>query len=236
MAGYRFLLSGLVLSAVVLTGLNTPSSTAQTPTFAQSPSLLTSQGFTAAAGLPGIQDATSDPNISLPTKSPTGSAVTLPDPTTHEENRANEESDAIAAIVSEMPGFGGIWVDEAGITHVAVQHGKARDFVKALEERPKGEHVLDKVEFSYKDLVSHVNSISGQMERSRRMAWICWNGARTRNTARCGSPCGTTPRRRPLWHVRFSAKTSLSDLQQLPVMRTTCSPERETPPASRMAS
>jgi hypothetical protein len=163
-AGYRFLLSGLVLSAVVLTGLRTQSSTAQTPTFAQLPSLLTSQAFTAAAALPGIQDAASDPDISLPTKSPTGSAVTLPDPTTKEENRANEESEAIAAIVSEMSGFGGIWVDEAGITHVAVQHGKARDFAKALKERPKGGHILYEVEFSYKDLVSHVNSISRQME------------------------------------------------------------------------
>ncbi|MFC7848661.1 hypothetical protein ACFUTU_09320 [Arthrobacter sp. NPDC057388] len=80
-----------------------------------------------------------------------------------EGNRANEESNAIAAIVSEMPGFGGIWVDKAGITHVAVQHGKTRDFAKALEEHPTGQHVLDEVEFSYNDLASRVNSISKHM-------------------------------------------------------------------------
>jgi hypothetical protein len=163
MAGHRFLLSRLVFSAVLLTGTSAPSSTAQTPTFAQPPSLVASQGSTAAAALPAIQDATSDPDISLPTKLPTGSPVTLPDPATDEENRANEESNAIAAIVSGMPGFGGIWVDAAGITHVAVQHGKAQDFAKALEERPMGEHVIDEVEFSYNDLVSRTNSISEQM-------------------------------------------------------------------------
>ena len=67
-----------------------------------------------------------------------------------------------------MPGFGGIWVDEAGITHVAVQHGKARDFAKALEERPKEGHVLDEVEFSYRDLVSRVDFIAEHWGRLKR--------------------------------------------------------------------
>lgn len=164
MAGYRSLLSGLVFSAVVLTGLSAPASTTQTPTTVQPPSLVDTQGSTAAAALiPANQSTTSDPDISLPTKSPTGPPVTLPDPTTDEETRANEESNAIAAIVSDMPGFGGIWVDEAGTTHVAVQHGTAEDFANALDERPKGEHVLEEVNFSYNDLVSRRNSISEQI-------------------------------------------------------------------------
>jgi hypothetical protein len=162
MAGNQSLLSGLVFSAVVLTGPSAAASTAQTPTTAQPPSLAATQGSTAAA-LPTIQDSTSDPDISLPTKSPTGPPVKLPDPATDEETRVNEESNAIAAIVSGMQGFGGIWVDEAGITHVAVQHGKAGDFADALEGRPKGEHVLDEVDFSYNELVSRGNSISEQM-------------------------------------------------------------------------
>jgi hypothetical protein len=164
MAGYRSLLSGLGFSAVVLTGLSAAASTAQTPTTVQPPSLVVTQGSTAAAAaLPVIQATTSDTGTSLPTKSPTGPPVTLPDPTTNEENRANAESNAIAAIVSEMPGFGGIWVDEAGITHVAVQHGKAGDFANALQKRPKGEHVLEEVDSSYNDLVSRRNSILEQI-------------------------------------------------------------------------
>lgn len=161
MAVYRSFLPGLVFSAFVLTGLSAPASTAQAATTVQPPSVVATQG-TAAAALPTIRSATSDPDISLPTKSP-GPPVTLPDPTTDEETRANEESNAIAAIVSNMPGFGGIWVDEGGITHVAVQHGKAGDFATALEERPKGEHVLEEVDFSYNDLVSRRNSISEQI-------------------------------------------------------------------------
>ena len=164
MAGYRSLLSGLGFSAVVLTGLSAAASTAQTPTTVQPPSLVVTQGSTAAAAaLPVIQATTSDTGTGLPTKSPTGPPVTLPDPTTNEENRANAESNAIAAIVSEMPGFGGIWVDEAGITHVAVQHGKAGDFANALQKRPKGEHVLEEVDSSYNDLVSRRNSILEQI-------------------------------------------------------------------------
>ena len=163
MAGNRSFLSVLVFSAVVLTGLSAAASTAHTPTTVQPPSLDATQGSTAAAALPTIEAPTSDPDISLPTKSPTGPPVTLPDPTTDEETRVNEESNAIAAIVSGMQGFGGIWVDEAGITHVAVQNGKAADFANALEGRPTGEHVLDEVNYSYNDLVSHGNSISEQM-------------------------------------------------------------------------
>ena len=164
MAGYRSLLSGLGFSAVVLTGLSAAASTAQTPITVQPPSLVVTQGSTAAAAaLPVIQATTSDTGTGLPTKSPTGPPVTLPDPTTNEENRANAESNAIAAIVSEMPGFGGIWVDEAGITHVAVQHGKAGDFANALQKRPKGEHVLEEVDSSYNDLVSRRNSILEQI-------------------------------------------------------------------------
>jgi hypothetical protein len=164
MAGYRSLLSGLGCSAVVLTGLSAAASTAQTPTTVQPPSLVVTQGSTAAAAaLPVIQATTSDTGTGLPTKSPTGPPVTLPDPTTNEENRANAESNAIAAIVSEMPGFGGISVDEAGITHVAVQHGKAGDFANALQKRPKGEHVLEEVDSSYNDLVSRRNSILEQI-------------------------------------------------------------------------
>lgn len=49
------------------------------------------------------------------------------------------------------------------MTHVAVQHGKAGDFANALEERSKGEHVLDEVNFSYNDLVLRRNSISEQI-------------------------------------------------------------------------
>jgi hypothetical protein len=161
--GCQFLRSGLVLSAVVLTGLSTPSSTAQPATFAQSQPLAASQRSTAVAALSAVQDAISDPGISRPTKSLSEPAATLPDPTVDEGNRANEESNAIAAIVSEMPGFGGIWVDKAGITHVAVQHGKTRDFAKALEERPRGEHVLDEVDFSYDDLALRAKSISKHM-------------------------------------------------------------------------
>lgn len=163
MVGCQFLRSGLVLSAVVLTGLSTPSSTAQPPTLAQSPPLVGSHSSSAVAALPVVQDGTSDPSISRPRKSPSGPPATLPGSTVDEENRANEESNSIAAIVSEMPGFGGIWVDEAGMTHVAVQHGKTRDFAKALEERPRGEHVLDEVEFSFSDLALRANSISKNM-------------------------------------------------------------------------
>ena len=164
MAGYRSLLSGLGFSAVVLTGLSAAASTAQTPITVQPPSLVVTQGSTAAAAaLPVIQATTSDTGTGLPTKSPTRPPVTLPDPTRNEENRANAESNAIAAIVSEMPGFGGIWVDEAGIAHVAVQHGKAGDFANALQKRPKGEHVLEEVDSSYNDLVSRRNSILEQI-------------------------------------------------------------------------
>ena len=163
-AGNRSFLSVLVFSAVVLTGLIAAASTAHTPTTVQPPSLDATQGGSiAAAALPTIQAPTPDPDTSLPTKSPNGPPVTLPDPTTDEETRVNEESNAIAAIVSGIQGFGGIWVDEAGITHVAVQHGKAGDFANALEGRPKGEHVLDEVDFSYNDLVSRGNSISEQL-------------------------------------------------------------------------
>ena len=163
MARYQALLSGLVISAVA-TGLSAAASTAQTRTAVQPPPLLANQGASAAAALPFIQATTSGTDIGLPTKSPTGPPVTLPDPTTNKENRANAESKAIAAIVSEMPGFGGIWVDEAGITHVAVQHGKAGDFANALKMRPKGEHVLEEVDSSYNDLVSRQNSLSEQIE------------------------------------------------------------------------
>jgi hypothetical protein len=113
--------------------------------------------------MPAIRSTTPDPDISLPTKLPTAPPVALPDPTTDTETRANEESNAIAAIVSEMPGFGGIWVDEAGLSHVAVQHGKAEDFAKALAKRPKGEHVLHEASYSYSDLVSRQNSIAEQI-------------------------------------------------------------------------
>src|SRR5919205_2130874 len=168
MAGHQFLRSGLVLSAVVLTGLSTSSSTAQPSSVAQSPPLVPPQSSAALGALPAVQGTTSDPGSSLPTKPRSGPSFTLPDPTTDEEIRANEESNAIATIVSAMPGFGGIWVDEAGITHVAVQHGKARDFAKALEERPKEGHVLDEVEFSHRDLVSRVDFIAEHWGRLKR--------------------------------------------------------------------
>jgi hypothetical protein len=112
---------------------------------------------------PNAPADTAGTDTSPQTKSSAGPPVQLPDPTTDVDARANEESNAIAAIVSGMPGFGGIWVDEARITHVAVQHGTAEDFAHALRERPKDQHVLEEVNFSYNDLVARGNSISGQI-------------------------------------------------------------------------
>lgn len=104
-----------------------------------------------------------DPTIGLPTKLPTGPPVTLPDPTTRKQARSNEVTGAVGAIVRDMPGFGGIWVDEAGLTHVAVQYGKACEVSKALGGRFKGDYVIEEAKFSYGDLVSRRNSISEQI-------------------------------------------------------------------------
>jgi hypothetical protein len=178
----RVILAGLVTSAAIVTGTGVSTATPATlsissttqPLSARAPNLNSLAVVGAAQGAPFDGAATpyslaaqfmgSDESASLPTKSPAGQQATLPDPTTSEESRANEVSAAVAAIVSEMPGFGGIWVDEKGITHVAMQQGKAGNVKAALGDRFNGEYLAEEVKFAYADLVSRRDSISKQLD------------------------------------------------------------------------
>jgi hypothetical protein len=103
MAVNRSFLSGLILSAVLLTGPNAPANTAATRMAVPPSNLSATHDSTAAlVPMPPNPSATLEPNSGVQTKSPVGTRVTVPDSTTDEETRVNEESNALAAIVSRQ--------------------------------------------------------------------------------------------------------------------------------------
>lgn len=75
-----------------------------------------------------------------------------PDPTPPAQAHANQVSEDILDLVSGRPGFGGLWVDKAGVTHVGVTPAEAGQFKSALSDRFAGEFVLEQRGATYRDL------------------------------------------------------------------------------------
>lgn len=112
--------------------------------------LVAGQESTALAQRTSVQQAVSEvKSTSIP-----------PDPTTPEQARANEVSGAIAERASSVPGYGGIWVDETGITHVAVAGTSDTGVTRAIGDDFGGEYVTEQVESSYDDLLARRDAIS----------------------------------------------------------------------------
>lgn len=140
-----------------------------------------------AVATPGeslVQAAAPSRAGSIATKQATGPKETLTDPTTPQQARANEVCQAVAAAVSGMGGYGGIWVDGAGKTHVAMQHGTAVAVAKALTGRFTGEYVVQEVKFSYNDLAARRDSITAKYAtlKTRGLDLLEWGPDEPHNT------------------------------------------------------
>jgi hypothetical protein len=87
----------------------------------------------------------------------------LPDPTPPSQTRANQVSEDILDLVSSRPGFGGLWVDKAALTHVAVTPAEFAAFEALLGERFKGEFVLERRSVTYRELEVRRDRVSQLM-------------------------------------------------------------------------
>lgn len=124
------------------------------------------------------------------TPTPDGKSLQAPngplpaDPTTALEAKANEVSSTINDAVSKLPGFGGIWVDEAGITHIITLPGSADDTLAAIGDRFAGQYVVEDGENTYGDLVARRNSISGMIGELKRQGldMLEWGPDEQQNT------------------------------------------------------
>ena len=116
---------------------------------------------------------------------------------------ANAVSGGISELVSRLPGFGGLWVDDAGLTHLAVQSDHAPEIIHVLGRQFHDEYVLDIVDHSYSDLVARRDAITAQIDSLgiQGLELVQWGQDEAHNTV--WIPCGTIQMRKPLWHKVF---------------------------------
>lgn len=108
-----------------------------------------------AVGMESLQPRLTDSAA----KSDVPTAV-LPDPTPKEQRRANEVSEAILDAVSGLRGYGGMWIDSSGLTHVAAQSAWVEAIRSTIGQQFEGEFTVDVVDYSYADLVARRDAIS----------------------------------------------------------------------------
>lgn len=72
----------------------------------------------------------------------------------------NQTSNAMMEFVSGMPGYGGIWLDESGMIHIASTADAMAQITDVLGSQFHGEYVIDAVEYSYTELIQRRDSIS----------------------------------------------------------------------------
>lgn len=123
-----------------------------------------------------------NPQATLPTGAPEDS----PNPVNDADARAMEVSGAIGDLTRELAGFAGLWVDDAGLVHLAVQHGHAGEFVRTLGDQFTGEFAMVEVEHSYQDLVARRDLISPQVASLKELGLRLaeWGPDEVNNTVR----------------------------------------------------
>ncbi len=90
------------------------------------------------------------------------------DPSSKAEARVNEVSNAIFDDVSGLPGYGGVWVDHNGLTHVAFQHDEVQSVDNALHAKYAGEYVVDQHKFTYAELIARRDEVTTRLGELRR--------------------------------------------------------------------
>lgn len=110
------------------------------------------------------QAAGSDPPPSPETKLPTEPQGDMPNPFSPDEATGNTVSGSLMEITSGLTGFAGLWVDDHGLVHLAVQQGYAGEIKGILGDRFKGQVAVVEVQHSYRDLVARRDSISAHFD------------------------------------------------------------------------
>lgn len=125
-------------------------------------------GLALAAPLAYGQDnARGTSRATLPTPSGKVTGNPLPDPTLPAQVRANQVSEDILNLVSGNPGFGGLWVDKSGLTHVAVTPSESAGVLALIGERFKREFVLEQRTVTYRELQARRDHASQELPALR---------------------------------------------------------------------
>lgn len=108
-------------------------------------------------GSSSTSSATSDKAASNP----------LPDPTPPAQIHANQVSEDIQNLVAKSPGYGGLWVDKTGLTHVAVTPSEATRVNAILNDRFKNDFVLEQRAVTYRQLEARRDRVNQLMPALR---------------------------------------------------------------------
>lgn len=73
------------------------------------------------------------------------------------------ETQEIFALTSGQEGFGGLWVDEEGLIHLAVQFGYLEAIEGSLGDKFTGLYVVDLVPQSYEELIERRDAVSKEL-------------------------------------------------------------------------
>jgi len=119
---------------------------------------------------------------------------------------ANEVSGAIRTLVAADAGFGGLWVDQAKRTHVAVTPQAIDRIRRLLDARFKGEYVLQSRSVTYRQLEARMARVTREIPALRRagLDLLEWGPDEIRGTLRV-SIRGYSPARAALAHRLLGA-------------------------------